>query len=116
MDAQTKANPKRVALLTGSSIILAVCCLIGLGSPDGNKLEHDFRDNLKPGTQMKDVIAYIKVHGWTYTWDKSIKSVTTNVPGAKWLPVIKPQYKKVFYFDQFNRLKGQNGNLEYALN
>ena len=115
MDEETPNGAKQKAMLIGCSIFLALVCLIGFGSPDGNKLERDFRSELKAGTQVKDVVAYLKDHGWTYDWNKDVRSITTNIPGASWLPVIKPRYKKIFYFDNFNRLKSQNGNLEYGL-
>ncbi|HEY9684439.1 MAG TPA: hypothetical protein V6C86_22855 [Oculatellaceae cyanobacterium] len=112
---QAQDSPQKTWLLIGGSVVLAVICLIGLGSPDSNKLERDFRGDLKPGAQVKDVIAYIKDHGWTYDWNQNEKSLTIVVPGAAWLPIIKPRYRKSFYFDHFNRLKGQNGNIEYGL-
>ena len=118
MEPEEEVKPddaKKTAALIGGSVVLALICLIGFGSPDGNKLDHEFREDLKYGTQMKDVIAYLKEHGWTYEWNKDLKSITTVVPGAPWLPVIKPRFKKIFYFDNFNRLKSQNGNIEYGM-
>jgi hypothetical protein len=107
-------SPKKTWMLIGGSVVLAIICLIGLGSPDANKLERDFRADLKPGTQVKDVIAYLKDHNWPYEWNQEQKSLTIVVPGAAWLPIIKPRYHKSFFFDHFNRLKGQNGNIEYG--
>jgi hypothetical protein len=114
-DQQKLDNPKQTGFLIGGSLFLGLICLIGLASPDSNKLERDLRNEVKQGTQMKDVIAYIKDHGWTYDWNKDARSITTNIPGASWMPIIKPKYKKIFYFDDFNRLRSQNGNLEYGL-
>ena len=111
---EEQSSTKQKIMLIAGSIALAFVCLVGFGSPDGNKIERDFRTDLKQGTQVKDVVAYLKDHGWTYDWNKDIRSITTNIPGAPWLPLIKPRYKKVFYFDNFNRLKSQNGNIEYG--
>jgi hypothetical protein len=116
MDSEQESNSKRNVFAIGSSIILGAVCLISVGSPDGHKLEREFRSDLKPGTQMKDVIAYLKDRSWTYTWNKELKSIETTIPGAKWLPLVKPHYRQIFYFDDFNRLKSQNGNLNYSFN
>jgi hypothetical protein len=114
MDEQGN-NTKQTVLLIGGSIILGFICLIGLAGPDGNKIDHEMRAELKAGTQLKDVAAYLKDHEWTYIWNKEQKCLTSDIPGAKWLPIVKPHYKKVFYFDNFNRLKSQNGNLEFGI-
>jgi hypothetical protein len=114
MDEQAN-NTKQTAFFIGGSIILGFICLVGLAGPDGNKIDHEMRAELKAGTQLKDVVAYLKEHGWTYSWDKDIKCLSSDIPGAKWLPLIKPHYKKAFYFDNFNRLRVQNGSMEFGI-
>ncbi|WP_421020562.1 hypothetical protein, partial [Klebsiella pneumoniae] len=75
--------------------------------------EKDFRNDMKNGTQVKDVVTYFKDRNLNWTWDKNKRQLTVTLPGRDWIPFIKVDYKESVFFDNFNRLKGRSGSMEY---
>ena len=112
---QESADLKRKVLLGVTAVFVVICCLLQLASPDGKSLDKKLRTEVKQGTQLKDVADYCKQNSLGYEWNAKARMLTIILPGGNWLPLAKVTFKENLYFDNFNRFKGMNGNLEYGL-
>jgi hypothetical protein len=121
METTESENPsesngtRRKVMLGVASFLVVVFCLLAIASPDGKGLDKRLRTDIKQGTQLKDVADYCKQNNLAYEWNAKARRLTIVLDGANWLPVTKVTYRENLYFDNFNRFKGVNGNLEYGL-
>jgi len=109
----TFASEHKKGLIFLASAVVCLFCLLGVLSPDGRTFEKEFRNDIKNGTQVKDVVSYFKERNLVWTWDRTNRQLTVVLPGRNWIPFVKVDYKESAFFDNFNRLKGRSGSMEY---
>ncbi|MDR3612591.1 MAG: hypothetical protein P4L53_03440 [Candidatus Obscuribacterales bacterium] len=107
------ASEHKKGLIFFASVVICLFCLLGVLSPDGRTFEKEFRNDIKNGTQVKDVVSYFKERNLAWTWERSNRQLTVVLPGRNWIPFVKVDYKELVFFDNFNRLKGRSGSMEY---
>jgi hypothetical protein len=107
------ASEHKKGLIFFASVVICLFCLLGVLSPDGRTFEKEFRNDIKNGTQVKDVVSYFKDRNLVWTWERSNRQLTVILPGRNWIPFVKVDYKELVFFDNFNRLKGRSGSMEY---
>jgi hypothetical protein len=112
IDSFTSEHKRGIIVIT--SVVIGLFCLLGLLSPDGRTFEKEFRKDVANGTQLKDVVAYCKERDLPWTWDRSKRQLIILLQGHNWIPIVKVNYKESVFFDNFNRLHGRSGSMEYS--
>jgi hypothetical protein len=112
---EESGDTKKKVLLGVGTAVVVIFCLLAIASPDGKSLDKRLRNELKQGTQLKDIAQYCKENNMPYEWNPKARRLTIVLPGASWLPLAKATYRENLYFDNFNRFKGLSGGLVYGM-